>query len=88
MYTWPLSLCAMSNYAMSNMALSKSVKYYWKSVPYHNITRGMISDIMYIVDVLMLPPECVWVSTVVVAGSTLLVASLPLVCSLHTFSAQ
>ena len=57
----------------------------------------MISDIMYIVDVLMLPPECVWVSTVVVAGSTLLVASLPLVvevtgtelaCPLHTFSAK
>jgi len=34
---------------------------------------------MYIVDVMVLPPECVWVSTVVVAGSALLVASLPLV---------
>ena len=39
----------------------------------------MIRDITYIVDVMVLPPECVWVSTVVVAGSTLLVASLPLV---------
>ena len=57
----------------------------------------MISDIMYIVDVMVLPPECVWVSTVVVAGSTLLVANLSLVieitgtelvCPLHTLSAQ
>ena len=52
---------------------------------------------MYIVDVMVLPPECVWVSTVVVAGSTLLVANLSLVieitgtelvCPLHTLSAQ
>ena len=50
---------------------------------------------MYIVDVMVLPPECVWVSTVIVAGSTLLVASLSLVievtelvCPLHTLSVQ
>jgi len=31
----------------------------------------MVSDIMYIVDAIVLPPECVWVSTAVVAGHVL-----------------